>query len=58
MNCFCNLFNDNNIWIIIIALIIIWGCSGSGCSNSGCGCSNNVCGSYQNGLGSCGCGCN
>lgn len=27
-NCFCNLFNDNTIWIIIIALLILSCCGG------------------------------
>ena len=28
-NCFCNLFDNNNcIWIIIIALILIFCCNG------------------------------
>ena len=30
-NCLCNLFNDDNLWILIIALIIILFC---------CGCNN------------------
>ncbi len=25
-NCFCNLFDDNTIWIIIIALLILTCC--------------------------------
>ena len=29
-NCLCNLFDDNCIWIIIIALILIF-CCGGGC---------------------------
>ena len=29
-NCFCNLFDDNAIWIIIIALLILSCCCG-GC---------------------------
>ena len=29
-NCFCNLFDDNTIWIIIIALLILSCCCG-GC---------------------------
>lgn len=27
-NCLCNLFDDSNIWIIIIALIVIFCCCG------------------------------
>ena len=27
-NCLCNLFDDNCIWIIIIALILIFCCGG------------------------------
>lgn len=35
MNCLCNFFDDNNVlWIIIIALLIL-----SCCGNNGCGCS-------------------
>lgn len=38
MNCLCNLFNNENlIWIIIIALLIVcFSNNGNGC---GCGCS-------------------
>lgn len=39
-NCFCNLFNDNWVWLIILA-IILFSCCGNasygGCGN-GCGC--------------------
>lgn len=45
MNCFCNLFGDNIIWIIIIALILNQLC------NSSCGCPTT-----NNDFG-CGCGC-
>lgn len=47
MNCLCNLFDDNGtLWIIVIALIILFCCCGEkgGCgdcgypSHSGCGC--------------------
>ena len=42
MNCICNLFGDNIIWIIIIALILNQLCnSDCGCGRSGdygCGC--------------------
>ncbi len=27
-NCFCNLFDDNTVWIIIIALLILTCCCG------------------------------
>ncbi len=27
-NCLCNLFDDNTLWIIIIALILIFCCCG------------------------------
>ncbi len=39
MNCLCNLFDDNTVWIIIIALIILC-CfcnQGNGCGRN-CGC--------------------
>ena len=44
-NCFCRLFEDNTIWLIIIAILILSSC------NNGCVCGN----SYNTG---CGCGCN
>ncbi|MBR4293350.1 MAG: hypothetical protein IKT54_07040 [Clostridia bacterium] len=48
MNCLCEIFNEDNIWmLIIIALILYLIC------NSGC-CSNNGCVVERN---SCGCGC-
>jgi len=37
-NCLCNLFNDNWVWLIILAIILISCC---GCGNTGhygCGC--------------------
>ncbi len=39
MNCLCNLFDDSTVWVIIIALIILFSC----CNNQnsirgGCGC--------------------
>ena len=41
-NCLCNLFDDNAVWIIIIALIILFCCCGNGSHNKGllggCGC--------------------
>ena len=41
-NCLCNLFNDNWVWLIILAVILFY-CCGNGCGN--------------NGYNSCGCGC-
>lgn len=39
MNCLCNLFDDCNVWIIIIALIILCCFCGNGMpSRGGCGC--------------------
>ena len=47
MNCFCNLFDNEVVWLIIIALLILNftcnGCSTTRYNNNGCGC---------------GCGCN
>ncbi len=43
-NCMCNIFDNQCIWLIIIALLIIFccGCNGtsqnSGCGFGGCGC--------------------
>ncbi len=34
-NCLCNLFGGDNIWWIIIVLIILFSCCGS---FNGCGC--------------------
>lgn len=54
MNCLCNLFDDPIIWLIIIALILLFmNCNNScTCGNSG---TNGFCGnSYNSG---CGCGC-
>ena len=48
-NCFCRLFEDNTIWLIIIAFLILSSCN-NGCSTpfgNGCGCGN----SYNNGCG-------
>ena len=51
MNCLCNIFDDGNIWILILVLAILYlhcnGCGGRGCGmpavnsgcNGGCGCS-------------------
>lgn len=50
MSCFCNLFNDPTVWLIIIALILLFMNCNNGCGNSGnTAFSNN----YNNG---CGCG--
>ena len=48
-NCLCNIFDDKCVWLIIIALLIIFCCGKNGC---GCGASYN-----NNGCGGCGCGC-
>jgi len=40
-NCLCNMFDDKCLWIVIIALLVLFS------SNNGCGCGS--CGS------SCGC---
>jgi len=44
MNCLCNLFDDPTVWLIIIALILLFGFCGN-CTNGtgdtnrrGCGC--------------------
>ncbi len=34
-NCLCNLFEDNWVWLIILAIILIYCCNGGGCG--GCG---------------------
>lgn len=44
MNCLCNFFDDNLVWVLIIILILLLLCnngSSCGCSdyNNGCGCS-------------------
>ena len=41
-NCFCRLFEDNTIWLIIIAILLLTYCNEG--RNGGCGCG-------------CGCGC-
>ncbi len=43
MNCLCNLFNDDCLWIIILIILVLMlacgNCSCGGSSrNSGCGC--------------------
>ena len=51
-NCLCNLFNDNWVWLIILA-IILFSCCNTGCgtayNNGGCGCGATTYG------GGCGC---
>lgn len=57
MNCICELFQDPTIWLIIIALILLFGFCGNGCNNgcnNGCGCGNGF--GNGNGCGN-GCGC-
>jgi hypothetical protein len=35
MSCLCNIFDDCNVWIILLILLILyWYCNG----NCGCGC--------------------
>lgn len=61
MSCFCNLFENSTVWLIIIALILLFffcgnsnDCYGNYSNNGcGCGCSRD----YSNNNG-CGCGCN
>ncbi len=48
MNCLCNFFEDNCLWILIIVLILVFWNNGGLCGN-GCG---NSCGQSN-----CGCGC-
>ena len=48
MNCLCNLFDNEIVWVIVIALILIWIHNGSSC---GCG---NSCGCAACGARSCG----
>ncbi len=46
-NCLCQLFDNNWVWLIILALIVFCcGCGGNGCGNTysgGCGCGNCGC---------------
>ena len=57
MSCFCNLFENSTVWLIIIALILLFFfCGNEGCGNYGCDCGRNGCGNYNNNNG-CGCGC-
>ncbi|MBR6513773.1 MAG: hypothetical protein IKT46_02950 [Clostridia bacterium] len=45
MNCLCNIFEDGNIWVWIIILLVL-----SALCNSGCGCGyNNGCGNTYSG---------
>ena len=38
-NCFCRLFEDNTIWLIIIAILLLSACNdGRGGCGCGCGC--------------------
>lgn len=42
-NCLCNIFDDKCVWLIIIALLVIFCSCGDTCGNSyrnsnGCGC--------------------
>ena len=40
-NCLCNLFGGDNIWWIIIVLVILFSCCGNSCGtgySNGCGC--------------------
>ena len=56
MSCFCNLFENSTVWLIIIALILLFffcGNEGYGYNND---CGRNSCGNYNNNNG-CGCGC-
>lgn len=59
-NCICELFQDPTIWLIIIALILLFGFCGNSYNNNGCGCgcngNNGGCNNNNNGCG-CGCGC-
>ena len=52
MSCLCNLFDNEVIWLIIIALLILnFTCNGGCC----CGTQGTYGGGYNGG---CGCGCN
>ena len=37
-NCFCRLFEDNTIWLIIIAILLLNCCNHEGRGGCGCGC--------------------
>jgi hypothetical protein len=45
-NCLCNLFNDYWVWLIVIAIILLY-----------CNCGNDCGRTYGGGCGGCGCGC-
>ena len=48
MNCLCNLFEDSTVWLIIIALLILYfGCN-NGCGTTAC---NGCCGDTGYGCG-------
>lgn len=39
MNCLCNLFDSDNIlMLVIIALILVYLCNACGYNDNGCGC--------------------
>ena len=43
MNCLCNLFEDSTVWLIIIALLILYfGCNNTGCNTACGGCCNDT----------------
>ena len=49
----CNNNNCSNVWLILIIILILFGCGGNSCgcgnNNCGCGCNNNCgCGSNDN----------
>ncbi len=50
MNCFCNLFDNEVIWLIIITLLLLNNTCNCGYGRSGCGCNDSPV-NY-------GCGCN
>jgi len=51
MNCLCNIFDEDNIWILILVLVILFIL----CNGCGCGCGGYARNNNGNG---CGCGCN
>ena len=57
MGCFCNIFENSTVWLIIIALILLFFFCGNEGGNyiGNCGC--NGCGNYHNNNNGCGCGC-
>ena len=53
MNCLCNLFGDGNIWLLVIILLILYfGCNGGYGYSGGNGCG---CGEPAARYGTCGC---